>query len=228
MSAFNKAASPRTNILSVSLEELMVMEAMRLSMLDEEERRKKAEKEAKAAAKKDGKKKRGASGSEAGPSGTTGTTASRLSFDALRSSLDRSARNSIDRDRDKERSGANKAVAATATATSPQGSAPTSVREATPELSPPAPVVASPLPVASSSTQPATTSPATASGRPSSQAFLKMPPMARNDSSASMSHANAYLPPPMVPSKASASTAQSNKKASGVRQLTAAEIDELL
>lgn len=172
-------------LLGGDLEELMVMEAMRLSMLDEEERRKKSEKEAKAQAKKEAKEAKSkrrsslqvdsASAGESSISVAPSTSAfsstvdrshsPRASLDAARSSLDTARAVLTGKGKDRQ-------TAASATATT------SSSRNSTDSVNGGAAV----------------------NSRPTSSSFLKMPPMQRNDSTASMSqHA---LMPPMVPAKA--------------------------
>lgn len=159
------------------LEELMVMEAMRLSMVDEEERRKKAEKEAKK------KSKRKSSTPDPNAPSTSTSTGGRLSFDAIRNSID-SVRHRDHRD---SQSGGSGTVTPTRSNGSPSASTPSSAtRSASTSVSNPTTSTS-----ASSSTS--------AANRPQVQ-FLKMPPMQRNDSSASMMQRN--LPPPLVPTRA--------------------------
>lgn len=169
-----------------SLEELMVVEAMRLSMLDEEERRKKAEKDQKAQAKKeakDAKSKRKSSiqidGGSSEPSTSTSANASssaisstiersstpRGSLDAARTSLDNARAALTGKGKDKQSSSSNRNS------------------------------------IDSSNGNAATHN----STKPTSSSFLKMPPMQRNDSTASMAQHD--LMPPMVPAKAAPSQA---------------------
>lgn len=157
------------------------MEAMRLSMLDEEERRKKNEKEAKAAAKKEAKESKSkrrsslqvdnSSAAEAGSSASAaspGERAStpRVSLDAARSSLDNARAVLSGKGKDKQGTSSRNSVESS-----------------------------------NGYVGPASTSSMNAvSTKPTSSSFLKMPPMQRNDSSASMAQHD--LPPPMVPAKA--------------------------
>lgn len=159
------------------------MEAMRLSMLDEEERRKKSEKEAKAQAKKEAKdaksKRRSslqvdtASGGESAFSNAPSTSASAISSTVDRSSSPRTsldvARTSLDNARAVLTGKSKEKQQTTA-------SSRTSIESSNGN------VIGVP------------------NTKPSSSSFLKMPPMQRNDSTASMAQHN--LMPPMVPAKA--------------------------
>lgn len=166
-----------------SLEELMVMEAMRLSMLDEEERRKKNEKDAKAQAKKQAKesksKRRSSNQVDADGTGETSnhtTPASavppnversstpRGSIDAARSSLDNARAVLTGKGKERQQATASSSRSSIDSSNNVNGTANTNT------------------------------------SKPSSSSFLKMPPMQRNDSTASMARHD--LMPPMVPSKA--------------------------
>jgi len=224
----NDAEGHRILNMGGDLEELMVMEAMRLSMLEEEERRKKAEKEAKAAAKKEKKEGHGSTASGAkrllgavtgSSSHSHGTAGGESSKAASQSSGRSSPRVSFDQQ-------------------------PTSLPRGSSETSRPTSITA---PTASTST--ASTSnpsgPASSSagglgsnnpyasssriGGNSRSSFLRMPPMQRNDSSASMTQLN--LPAPLVPAKASSPPpgSQSGQSSStGPRRLTREEEEDLL
>jgi hypothetical protein len=162
----------------------MVMEAMRLSMLDEEERRKKNEKDAKAQAKKQAKESKSKRRSSAQMDGdgvgeSSGSTAAasasaipptversstpRGSLDVARSSLDNARAVLTGKGKDRQQ----------ATTSSSRNSIDSSNSNGNAN---------------------------TTSSKPSSSSFLKMPPMQRNDSTASMARHD--LMPPMVPSKA--------------------------
>jgi len=159
------------------------MEAMRLSMLDEEERRKKTDKDAKAQAKKEAKESKsrrrsslqvdGSSGVIAESShlvnGTSGSAISlggersgtpRGSMDAARTSLDNAR--AVLTGKGKDRQQAKTSSSRTSIDSSNEN--------------------------------------AISSTKPTSSSFLRMPPMQRNDSTASMTQHD--LMPPMVPAKA--------------------------
>ena len=173
------------------LEELMVMEAMRLSMVEEEERKKKAEKEAKAAAKKEKKESGSTSGAKRLLGAVTGSSSHRDGEGSRNASGRSSPRVSFDQP------GQNSPRASLDS----QRMTPSSSSTAAP-----GPAAASAAPLSSSSTVPPSTygsnNPYSSRiGGNSKSSFLRMPPMQRNDSSASMTAHN--LPPPMVPTKAS-------------------------
>lgn len=232
----------------------MVMEAMRLSLLDEEERRKKADKDAKAQTKKEPKKRGGllhaignakhghdaASSVEAGPSGTSDSlssgagvpSTSRRSLDVLRSSLDRGHRSSVDKQHQQDRD------RSVSVSEAESAGASTSTGRSTPPR--PRDTIAEPETYAATSSSSQVPSPSQSRSKRSNQnnssvhfstnqsPFLRMPPMARNDSTASMSQVNMFLPPPMVPSKASAAPPAMHDGNGGVRQLTQEEMSDLL
>lgn len=208
------------------LEELMVMEAMRLSMLDEEERRKKDEKEAKAKAKKSKKEAASSSASPGSPSagasgsgsGSTGGGAAKRLFSAVKGASGSSASSANDRGEGTSGSGgsilrgggsgrasprasldvpsrASSDSSRTASAVAPPGSGSVEASTSASASTSTAP------PTFAAATQPQSNNPYSRYGGTTKSSFLKMPPMQRNDSSASMSQHN--LPAPLVPAKPS-------------------------
>lgn len=177
------------------LEELMVMEAMRLSMVDEEERRKKAEKDAKKKEKSyGGSSSSGAKrllGAVTGSSSRGGDGEGSKQGAAAGSSGRSSPRVSFDQPRLQQQQ-----------QDTPRASTESS-RAAAAGLSSSSATVGSNNPYAASS------SGSSRIGGNSKSSFLRMPPMQRNDSSASMTTHN--LPPPLVPTQAA------NKPSEGAR-----------